>query len=344
MSTETNVPNYRIYDRTGGGVTHDIYAETLEAAIEAGREWIEGGDWSGEEGVIRKGVTLGACVREITTRAPRPDLDGTESSWVSDLLALETAPETIRGYDYDDLDRTQLESLADYLEHDDGSLDEDDMDLCRSIATQIREALEDDDEDITDEQDEHDCSGSYSDDEPDCESEGPGEDDGGHDWRSPFELVGGCDSNPGVQGHGGTCISITTVCACCGKYRTETHAGSQRNPGEAESEVEYRDADEASNAWLVRIHEEDGWIPTWLAEQLDRPPTTRYTEDDAKAYVAEHADDEDEVIKLPGNSGYREIKAHDDDDLEHVYAAIYGVRADDKDREEGLWSLICAAV
>lgn len=38
-------PNYRISDRTGGGVTEDVYAETLDEAIERGREWIEEGDW-----------------------------------------------------------------------------------------------------------------------------------------------------------------------------------------------------------------------------------------------------------------------------------------------------------
>lgn len=38
-------PNYRIYDRTGGCATEDIYAESLEDAIRQGREWIEAGDW-----------------------------------------------------------------------------------------------------------------------------------------------------------------------------------------------------------------------------------------------------------------------------------------------------------
>lgn len=57
----TALPNYRIYDRTGGGVTEDIYAETLEDAIEAGREWIEDGDWSD----AKDGITLECEVGEI---------------------------------------------------------------------------------------------------------------------------------------------------------------------------------------------------------------------------------------------------------------------------------------
>lgn len=62
MSTiETNLPNYRIYDRTGGGDRQDIYAASLDDAIEAGRDWIKDGDWSG----LKSGTSLDCCVREI---------------------------------------------------------------------------------------------------------------------------------------------------------------------------------------------------------------------------------------------------------------------------------------
>jgi len=33
----------------------------------------------------------------------------------------------------------------------------------------------------------------------------------------------------------------------------------------------------------------------------------------------------------------------DEDELEAAYAALYGMPADDQDREEGLWSHCCAA-
>jgi len=71
MKTTDKLPNYRIYDRTGGGVTEDIYAETLEDAIEAGREWIEQGDWSSEDGTYRT-ITLPCCVREIVRYRSEP--------------------------------------------------------------------------------------------------------------------------------------------------------------------------------------------------------------------------------------------------------------------------------
>lgn len=319
---------YRVYDMTGSGVTHDIEAASLADAVEAGREWIEDGNWESNDGTIRIGVELAACVREVTTRAPRPDLDPQEDMLVRDILALDAAAGWgIRGLRYRDLDRRELEALADYLEDDEGgSLDGDMAELCRSVAVQIRESLAEDDEDITDDQPATDCSGTHSDDEPECESDGPG-DDGGHDWRAPHALVGGIRENPGVWSCGGTAMRYETVCACCGRYRTEVRAGSNRNPGEPKATVTYRDADEASEAWLVEHHEDGGWIPQWLAEQLGRSPTTRYTPETAREWVAEHQDDDD----------------LDDDDLGHVFAALHGRRADDRDREEGLWSLCVAA-
>lgn len=342
MSTN-NKPNYRIYDLTGGGATKDIYAESLEAAIEAGREWIEDGEWASEEGVIRKGKTLDASVREIVTRPENPldivyslpwdlwspEWDNASIRWFVDVSDIHDGEEGVS-------DAEERNKVAEALGQATGGRWEYHHDGERCVWVDLPADWPT--KDITDEQDEHDCSGSYSDDEPECESEGLGKDEGGHDWRSPYSLLGGLKENPGVWGGVGTQITTKTVCACCGKYRTETDLGWQRNPGDPESVVEYSDADEDSEAWLVRIHEEDGWIPQWLAEQLDRPITTRFTEEQAKQYVAEHMDSEDKVFKLPGNSGYAEIKAHEDDDLEHVFAALAGRKATDEDRGEGLWS------
>lgn len=59
----------------------------------------------------------------------------------------------------------------------------------------------------------------------------------------------------------------------------------------------------------------------------DRLPTVRMTEEQAREYIAEH-DDSDDL---------------DADDLEHAFAAIFGRRASDWDRAEGLWSILCTA-
>ena len=40
-----------------------------------------------------------------------------------------------------------------------------------------------------------------------------------HDWQTPHDIVGGCEQNPGVWGHGGGVI-IEEVCQHCGCGRT----------------------------------------------------------------------------------------------------------------------------
>ena len=83
-------------------------------------------------------------------------------------------------------------------------------------------------------------------DEPDCaEAE-----DGSHEWQSPQELVGGCDSNPGVWATGGTSFEYLTVCSHCGMFLRETSSGTQRNPGDAEKTAEYLPATPESLAWV----------------------------------------------------------------------------------------------
>lgn len=48
--------------------------------------------------------------------------------------------------------------------------------------------------------------------------------DRSHDWQRPHEIVGGCESNPGVWGNGGGVI-ITEVCMSCGcERKTNTWA------------------------------------------------------------------------------------------------------------------------
>lgn len=69
-----------------------------------------------------------------------------------------------------------------------------------------------------------------------------------HDWRSPLEVVGGIAENPGVWGHGGG-VTITEVCAHCGQYR-ETDTWADDGRGGVCRTVEYRDADDASRAWV----------------------------------------------------------------------------------------------
>ncbi len=265
-ATTAQTPNYRIYDRTGGGVTEDIYAESLDDAIEQGREWIKAGDWSGcggddeDGGETYRTMKLECCVGEIVR-----DEDG------------------------------EIDSRATF----DGA---------------------------------HDCSGTHTPDMPECEmaehaSEDDTTDDEGHVWREPFSAVGGCKENPGVWSGGGTRMSYHSVCRLCGCHKHTSDPGCQRNPDEATETVTIKPRDEASEAWLKRTHEENGWIPEWLAEMLGCSPSVKMTEEQAREYVASH-DDSDEL---------------DDDDLEHAFAGIFNRRPDDEDRAQGLWSHLCAA-
>lgn len=170
----------------------------------------------------------------------------------------------------------------------------------------------------------YESCGEYSDPLPKCEANASGE----HDWRAPHSLVGGLSENPWVLSLGGTIIASKKVCACCGCYMTPTDKGSQCHQSEARVEIEIAERDEASEEWLKMIHQEDGWLPDWLADFLACPPTVRMDDADAYQWVAEHADDAE----------------RDEADLEHAFAAMFGRRADDQDRIEGLWSHLNAAV
>lgn len=326
----TQDPNYRIYDRTGGGVTQDIYAESLEDAIEQGRAWIEDGDWSGigrvedEDGSVRYETHALECsVGEIVYA---PDVSSIESlDGVHDVTVTD-------GVVIAEIDQEQRERIASALDARLSRISDPDADGMIRVAVCMDHPPQIIDEDATNDADTHDCSGEYAPAMPDCEVSLPESeqscdtDDQGHILESP-EFLGGCRENPGVWSTGGTSFRFASVCRLCGKYKSETTPGCQRNPDEPLSTVTISDRDERSEKWLKALHEEDGWLPAWLAEYLDCMPTTRMTLEQAREYVAGH-DDSDDL---------------DDDDLENAFAAIHSRRADDDDRQAGLWSLLCAA-
>lgn len=164
--------NYRIYDGTGGGTTEDIHAADLDDAIEQGREWIENGDWSNSVSDDDSGVM--AAVRTITLECE-----------VGEILYRPVAPNILSvcvGWDlwepvWDDAVRVWAVDLSNML-------DEDYKDIAAALSKatggtwtvgvdEVRWAppegveMEEDDE-ATRDADRHDCSGSYSDSEPDC--------------------------------------------------------------------------------------------------------------------------------------------------------------------------------
>ena len=82
-------------------------------------------------------------------------------------------------------------------------------------------------------------------DEPLCKNQAE------HDWRSPTELVGGLDNNPGVFSESNGHFRYEEVCSRCGHYRT-TISGSipSANPAVPER-VTYREPDDRSKAWIA---------------------------------------------------------------------------------------------
>lgn len=80
--------------------------------------------------------------------------------------------------------------------------------------------------------DEMDHTISIDPDEPACE-------EGEHDWKSEYDVVGGCKENPGVWGHGGGAI-IWEACAKCGCGRcTDTWAQNPENGVQGLESVSY---------------------------------------------------------------------------------------------------------
>jgi hypothetical protein len=79
---------------------------------------------------------------------------------------------------------------------------------------------------------------------------GCGIDPDDHDWTSEGE--GGCDSNPGVWATGGTSMSISCHCRCCGLRRMDYSTGSQCNPDDHDT-VEY----DMPDTWCIRCQSDD---------------------------------------------------------------------------------------
>ncbi len=76
--------NYRIYDQTGSHATEDIFAPSLDEAIVAGIEWIEGGSWEGNGGELPCEVSVivrhmdGEVDEVATADAERYDCSGVD--------------------------------------------------------------------------------------------------------------------------------------------------------------------------------------------------------------------------------------------------------------------------
>lgn len=148
------LPNYRIYDRTGGGCRHDIYAASLEDAIEQGRDWIEDGDWSGGDydydGNFReRTIKLDCCVREI--------------AYVPDLRSIEALPGVcdvrVVTVDVDTDSMASLRAMLPGTEQGEPVIHEDYTDIMLVLTAEVPQMIDDR---ATDQGQSWDCSGTYT--------------------------------------------------------------------------------------------------------------------------------------------------------------------------------------
>lgn len=112
--------------------------------------------------------------------------------------------------------------------------------------------------------------------EPDCD------DGAAHEWESPFALVGGCKSNPGVFGHGGGVV-VHEVCMICGCERiTDTWAQRPDTGEDGLTSVSYEpgayadevrrmreDMPEEIAGYEVRERSGGGWLVIAGADDAD---------------------------------------------------------------------------
>lgn len=113
-------------------------------------------------------------------------------------------------------------------------------------------------------------------DEPDCAD---GEE---HDWQAPYEIVGGCQENPGVWGSGGS-VACTEVCMRCGCAKTVDHWAQDPEDGERGlTSISYEPRRYADAVRAFRLAKLDG-----IAEDEGEFSTDRlvYDADECEYYV-----------------------------------------------------------
>lgn len=273
MNNETITISMKKYNVTDGNADLEIEAETPLAACE---EYVTGGDWGNEPKTSWVTITATEIVE------PRYDASGVDGyGFLRDMR--DSAPESrCPEVDLTDMSAEDRDAICVYLRSDDGSLPEEDQELCGEIADEIEnlEAPEPESETHTIE---------IPPSEPDCCG-------GAHAWKSPLSVVGGIKENPGVYGNGGGVI-MTEVCCYCGCYQVaNTWAQNPENGAQGLTSVEYRDSDESSEAWLTRRQETaEKWVQEHSNEDdLDADDL----EENFAKYFRRPADDDDRTAGL----------------------------------------------
>jgi hypothetical protein len=161
----------------------------------------------------------------------------------------------------------------------------------------------------------------------------------GHDWRSPYSLLGGLQENPGVQGHGGGVI-YREVCVRCGCERiTDTWAQRPDNGEQGLTSVRYEEGAHELGNELQAIRW-DGVIGEWCDRFFTRGLEAKNSSADngANSYdsreqavtaLLEHAES---LVRRAGYDGY--LQATGDSLSLTVPVADDGEGSGDETKEE----------
>ena len=185
----------------------DITAETARGAAE---EYVDGGDWGDDAQTCWVDITCIVSTATLLDRLEVVSLD--RGDWGEMGLGLQAM-----------VPFAGAEDLLAEVQQAVGGLGEAELvDLCADDEIEIQ--IIPTEETITI---------SIEPDEPDCV-------DGEiHDWQTPIEIVGGIESNPGVQGHGGGVV-CHECCMRCGCARITDSWAQRPDTGEQGLEsVEY---------------------------------------------------------------------------------------------------------
>lgn len=192
---------YKIWDE---GSEIIIDADDMDDAKSQARDWIKGGSWDTSGGTIW-------CDAQV---APVP-------TWDDDAVeSIDSSIDSLANIEIDGFDGLSINEI------NNGTLPDGTPEVLREAAEALhvlrctalldRENCDNQQESVT---------VRFDQDEPKCSS------DDGHDWQSPYSIVGGIKENPGVWGHGGGVV-INECCMNCGCQKSTDTWAQRGDTGE----------------------------------------------------------------------------------------------------------------
>lgn len=210
-----------IFSCDDGNSEVEIEADSPE---EAAQQYVNDGDWGEIESTSWVNVTV---------TGPIPDPPELNDTIVDFSDCDDNEPQGIIILDYCTKEQALAERVCEYCYVAYNDVEDPNELLIDNILYEYWTFCADNASTHDDEPETHHVKITLEPDEPDCK------DDKDHDWRSPIEIVGGIEENPGVWGHGGG-VYITEVCMNCGTEKlTDTWAQDMSDGEQGLDSVSY---------------------------------------------------------------------------------------------------------